>query len=385
MPNKIKMYLPLALLLFCAGALSAQSWADTLDSYAREKFLPAKSYHWRWTHAALLNTMVKQYYLCPAEQKPVYLAYVKKAMDKTYGIANGKTPNAVASALGLAFLYKETHDEKYKAKAEKVFADYQHIRRTKDGGVSHLMLFTELWDDTIFMIGQFLLAMYQATNDEKYLDEFMKQLRLHREKLQNPEVGLWVHGWDSDNKIHCTFCSQMHWADKESRKSAEYWGRGNGWIVVTLSDALDIIPKTSPYWQEAAGCLQQMLQPLPALQDKTTGHWYQLPVRNTDPDNWKESSCTAMFAYGLNAALRQGLLHGDEYEQSIALAYRGLRTYSMEPVKGKYLTLTNVCTGTCIGNKQYYFKRHRKSGSPYGIGMAIQFARRYELDRRRKM
>ncbi|MBP6731489.1 MAG: glycoside hydrolase family 88 protein, partial [Chitinophagales bacterium] len=149
MHTKIRIYLLLALSAFTFTA-TAQTWADTLDSYAREKFLPAKSYHWRWTHAALLNTMVKQYYQCPAEQKPVYLAYVKQAMDKTYSIANGKTPNAVASALGLAFLYKETHDEKYKTKAEKVFADYLKIRRTKEGGVSHLMLFTELWDDTIF-------------------------------------------------------------------------------------------------------------------------------------------------------------------------------------------------------------------------------------------
>ncbi len=385
MPAKIKMYLPLLLLLCTGLTTTAQTWVDTLDSYARESFLPAKRYHWRWTDAALLNTMVKQYNLCPAEQRPVYLNYVKTAMDKTYGIANGKTPNSVASALGLAFLYKETHNEKYKTKAEKVYADYLKIRRTKEGGVSHLMLFTELWDDTIFMIGQFLLTMYQATGDEKYLDEFMKQLRLHRDKLQNPETGLWVHGWDSDNKIHCTFCSQMHWANKETRKSAEYWGRGNGWIVVTLSDALEIIPRKNPYWAEAAGCLEQMLQHLPELQDKKTGHWYQLPVRNTDPGNWLESSCTAMFAYGINNALRLGVVSGDAYEQSVALAYRGLRTYSIVPVKNKYLTTDNVCVGTCIGNKDYYFKRGKQKGKPYGIGMFIQFGRRYEQDRKRKM
>lgn len=383
MSNKFRSILSLALLCISLSSL-AQTWVDTLDSYARESFLPASSYHWRWTDAALLNTMVKQYEVCPASQKQLYLDYIKKAMDKTYGIANGKTPNSVASALGLAFLYRVTKEEKYKTKAEKVYSDYLKIRRTTEGGVSHLMLFTELWDDTVFMIGQFLLSMYEATGEEKYLDEFMKQFRIHREKLQDKDRGLWYHGWDSDNKTHCTFCSQMYWADKNSRRSHEIWGRGNGWIVVTLSDALEIIPGRSPYWNETAGYLKEMIQHLPKLQDKKTGHWFQLPVRNTDPDNWIESSSTAMFAYGISAALKLRLVNDSTYVNSVDRAYRGLREYSVTPVGKKYLTTQNICTGTCIGNKNYYFKRGVKKGKPYGIGMFIQFGRRYEMDKNGK-
>ncbi len=376
---KIRICFFIAALSFtqlCIG----QTWVDTLDSYARESYLPAVQYKWRWTHAALLNTMIKQYKWCSASQKQPYFDYIKKAMENTYPIANGKTPNSVASGIGLAFLYKVTGDSKYKVKAEKIYSDYLKIRRTKEGGVSHLMLFTELWDDTIFMIGEFLLGMYEATGDEKYLDEFVKQFRLHREKLQNSDYGLWVHGWDSDNKIHCTFCSQMRWANKESRRSAEIWGRGNGWIVVTLSDALEIIPKNHPYWNEFAGYLKEMIIHLPELQEKETGHWYQLPVRNTDTTNWLESSCTAMFAYGINAALREGLVADSTYIESVRRAYRGLRRHSIIPADKKYLTIKNVCTGTCIGNKDYYFKRASKTGKPYGLGMFIQFGLRYELD-----
>jgi unsaturated rhamnogalacturonyl hydrolase len=249
------------------------------------------------------------------------------------------------------------------------------IRRTDEGGVSHLMLFTELWDDTVFMIGQFLLAMYEATGDEKYLDEFMKQFRIHREKLQNTEWGLWYHGWDNDNKTHCTFCSQMYWADKTTRRSAEMWGRGNGWIIVTLADALRVIPKTNSYWNETAGYLKEMIQHLPELQDKKTGHWFQLPVRNNDPDNWIESSSTAMFAYGINAALQLHLVSDTTFSNSVKIALKGLREYSVVPCGNKYLTTQNICTGTCIGNKDYYFKRGVKKGKPYGIGMFIQLGR----------
>ena len=380
MQLKIKIVLFLFIASFAQNSF-AETWVDTLDTYAREKYLPANQYKWRWTHAALLNTMIKECKWCKPEQKQQYLAYIKTAMNKTYAVANGKTPNAVASATGLAFLYKVTGDIKYKTKAEKVYADYLKIRRTAEGGVSHLMLFTELWDDTMFMVGEFLLAMYDATSDEKYLEEFTKQFRLHRDKLQNKEYGLWVHGWDSDNKVHCTFCSQMYWADKETRRSSEMWGRGNGWIIVTLSDALELLPKNNKYWNELSGYLKEMIVNLPALQEKETGHWYQLPVRNTDPDNWMESSCTAMFAYGINAALRLGVVNDSVYVKSIDRAYKGLRAHSIIPTGKNYLTTQNVCTGTCIGNKTYYFKRKCAQGKPYGIGMFIQFGLHYELDK----
>src|ERR1043165_6456898 len=294
----------------------AQTWVDSLDRYAREKYLPAKNYKWQWTHAALLSTMVEEYKMRPAEQKQVYLDYVKQAIGKSVPSANGRTPNAVASALGLAFLYKQTHEEKYKTAADKIYRQYINIHRTKDGAVSHLMLFRELWDDTIFMIGEFLLNMYQTTGDEKYLDEFMQQFRQHRQQLQDSETGLWVHGWDSKHWGHCMFCSQIGWADKQHGTSSEIWGRGNGWIVVTLSDALEIIPHEDKRFDECAAYLKEMIKHLPELQDKQTGHWYQLPVRNTDTANWIESSCTAMFAYGINTALRLKLVNRSEEHTS---------------------------------------------------------------------
>jgi unsaturated rhamnogalacturonyl hydrolase len=372
-------YLPFAFCLFALPGFS-QTWVDTLDNYARQSYLPAKKYMWLWTDAALLNTFVKEYDLNASAQKDVYLSYIKTAMDNTRIVANGHTPNDVASGLGLAFLYRVTKDEKYKKRADKIYAGYLKIRRTKEGGVSHIALFTEYWDDTIFMIGQFLLGMYQATGDKKYLDELVKQIRLHREKLLDKDYGLWYHGWDGDNKNHVTIFSQRHWPDKVTGRSAEMWGRGNGWIIVTLSDALETIPKSDPYWKELAGYLKEMIQHLPQLQDKKTGHWYQLPVRNKDPENFIESSCTAMFAYGIEAALRMGIVNDTAYSNSVTLAYKGLRQYSLVPVSEKYLTPQNVCSATCIGNKDYYFKRAVKKSRPYAIGMFIQFGLRYEID-----
>jgi unsaturated rhamnogalacturonyl hydrolase len=356
----------------------AQTWVDSLDMYAREKYMPPSKFNWTWMKASLVYTMVKQYdNISDENQKKIYLDFIKTAMDKTYKQANGKVPNAVASGLGMAFLYRVTKDIKYKKACDKIYADYLKIKRTKDGAVSHLPAHRELWDDTVFMIGQFLMELYKATGDEKYIDELFKQISLHREKLQDSTTGLWVHGWDSDYKGHFSFGSQLNWANKTTGKSAEIWGRGNGWVVVTMADLLQTMPKNNPNWNELAGYLKEMIVNLPQLQDKATGHWFQLTARPDEPENYIESSSTAMFSYGISKALQLDLVTDAAYKNSIELAYKGLRNYSILQIDEKYITTKNVCKGTCIGDKEYYLKRKVKNEKPYSIGMFINFGRSY--------
>jgi len=371
--------LSIAFLSITAQSVSSfSSWVDTMDVYARTSFLPAKKYNWTWQNAALLNTIVLQYEMANAANKKVYFDYIKTAMNKTYSFANGQKPNAVASGLGMAFLYRITKEEKYKKKCEKIFRDYLKNKRTKEGAVSHIAMFTELWDDTVFMVGEFLISMYLATGDEKYIDELVLQISTHRDKLQVAEWGLWVHGWDKADWGHCLFCSQVHWSKYNNNRSAEIWGRGNGWVIVTLSDALKALPVAHPHYSKLSGYLKEMLVHLPSLQDTATGHWYQLPVRNTEADNFIESSCTAMFGYGITTALQLGVLQGEQYKKSIALAYNGLRTHSMSTIDGNLLTTQNICSATCIGEKQYYFKRKVQKGKAYGLGSFIKFGLTFE-------
>ena len=375
----MKKYFSLYFILVAIQQIQAQTWVDSLDVYAREKYMPAGSYNWNWMKASLLYTMVKQYdnNNNPDQQK-IYLAYIKSAMDKSIKKANGRVPNAVASGLGMAFLYRVTKEAKYKKVCEQIFADYLKIKRTKEGAVSHLPAHRELWDDTVFMIGQFLMEMFKATNDEKYLDELYQQISLHRDKLSDEKSGLWVHGYDEQKKGHFSFGSQLNWADKNTGKSAEIWGRGNGWVIVTIADALQTMPKTNPNWNTLAGYLNEMISNLPELQHKETGHWYQLTVRTDEPENFIESSSTAMFAYGISKAIQLGLVSDEKFQKCIDLAYAGLRSHSVLQT-GNYLTTKNVCKGTCIGDKKYYLNRKVKNEKPYSIGMFINFGRSYEL------
>ena len=371
---------PVLFLLIFSTHSNAQTWADSVETYAMQSYLPASKYVWSWQHAAFLNTMVKRFDQADSLEKQIYFDYIQKAMHRTKGAANGKTPNGVASGLGMAFLMEQTGDELYRSKCEKIYDQYLKVRRTPEGAISHLPVTLELWDDTVFMIGQFMIAMYRATGDEKYLNELAQQFRLHREKLLDKETGLWYHGWDANDKDGLPyFCGQMGWPNDETRVSSEIWGRGNGWLFVTLADALDVTPEDHQLWSEFAGYLKEMVVNLPNLQDEKTGHWYQLPVRKDDPDNWIESSCTAMFAYGILSALKHEIISGDAYGKTVDQAYHGLRVYSTKPEK-KGLTCTNVCTGTCIGDKDYYLNRKVQNGRPFGLGMFIQFGMLYEIE-----
>ena len=376
-----KVFIYLITMIFSIQLANSQTWVDSLSAYANEKYLPANKYKWTWQSASLLKAMVVRYELSEttAEQDK-YLEYVKGAMDNKLKRAHGKRPNAVASAHGLAFLARILSDEKYKKLADKIYQEYLNIPRTNSGGIAHLARTPELWDDTIYMIGVFLLEMYKTTGDEKYLDDFVEQFRIHRSKLLDEETGLWVHGWDGNDKNRCALCGQRNWPDETTRRSQEFWGRGNGWVMVTISNTLKTIPKEHEYWPELAGYLKEMITDLPTLQDSTTGHWYQLPVVPNIEGNFIESSCTAMFGYAILTALQLSIVDDQAYQQSIDLAYKGLRTYSTQPVESSYLTTKNVCKGTCIGDQNYYLNRKSTTGKSFGLAMFIIFGLSYEIE-----
>jgi unsaturated rhamnogalacturonyl hydrolase len=367
----------IAVLILVIGNTGAQTRVDSLDVYGREVFMPATAYKWDWGQATMLNSLVHLYYAKPDAVKKAYLDYIKTAMDLTYNDANGMHPNAVASGHGMAFLAKVTSDPRYIEKANKIYADFLATPRTKKGGVSHRSDTVEMWDDTIYMISMFLLEMYRYTGDEKYIKDLLDQLKIHREKLADKKWGLWVHGYDEDKIDYDDKCSQFGWAKMTpERKSIEFWGRGNGWVVMATADALKTVPAKSYYYKEFASELKEITRKLPELQDKKSGLWYQLPIYPNDPGNFIESSCTAMFAYGMTIGVELKILDQKTFLPVIEKAHAGLQKYATRQ-DGKYLIPTRVCEGTCIGEKPYYYARKTKEGVNYAIGTYIMFELEY--------
>jgi unsaturated rhamnogalacturonyl hydrolase len=340
--------------------------------------MPADKYKWDWGQATFLNSLIHLYNSKSLSEKSIYLNYVKVAMDATYNVANGKHPNAVASAHGMAFLARITRDQKYIDKCNEIYADYLKTPRAPNGGVSHRAETNELWDDTVYMLSMYLLEMYRLTNDEKYIAEFLLQFKAHNEKLTDKETGLWVHGWDADNEDYNDGCSNLGWADKVTRRSSQIWARGNGWIGMALADALLTVSKTSSYRKPLEKALKNYISYVAPLQHKETGYWYQLMTLPNDPKNFDESSSTAMFSYAITIGLKLKLIPASVYDPIIDRAYDALKTTGVKSMGEGYLIPVKVSGGTCVGSKEYYLTRKITEGTGFGYGSFIMFGLAYE-------
>lgn len=375
----MKKVIKILVVMIFSHPIIAQNWIDSLDAHGREVYMPASKYKWDWGQGTFLNALIHLHQTKPEAEKEKYIEYIKTAMDSTYSIANGKHPNAVASGHGMAFLARMTKDKKYEQKAINIYNDFLKTPRSQDGGVSHRTETVELWDDTVYMLSMFLLEMYRLTGDDKYIADFTQQVKIHSYHLANKTSGLWLHGWDADNIDYDDKCSQVGWANKTTRQSANYWGRANGWVAMALADALSTIPKTSIHWKFLKKEFISLMEKLPALQNKTTGHWYQLLIFPNDADNFQESSCTAMFSYAMLKGMEMDILNRKNYQPVVDLAYNGLKKQSLEKVEEKpYLIPSRICGGTCIGDKDYYYRRSITTGTGFGYGSFIMFGLEYE-------
>ena len=349
---------------------SHENWGDELVHYVVEAYMPAEDYVWNWNEAVFLKAAVALSALFTVLS--YLMPYIQGCVDATINEANGKHPNAVVSGLATAFLAQATGLDVYKDKSLEVYEEYLGIPRASNGGVSHREEVIELWDDTVYMVSEFLIQMYKLTGDDKYLQEAISQLLLHGEKLEDPVTGLWYHGWDNDTIPSQDPCCQPGWAENPDRRNNEFWGRGNGWIVMTLVDLLEVMPQEDEHRPVLMASLRKKLDTLMPLQDEKTGHWYQLPVYPGEKGNYIESSSTAMFAYAAAKAVKLGLLPRNQYIKQIERAYDGLKEYSLKDV-GKYLKMDNICEGTCIGDKDYYYGRGVVDERAYAFGISVMF------------
>lgn len=53
----------------------------------------------------------------------------------------------------------------------------------------------EIWDDTLFMVVLFLAHYGTVSGRQELVDEAVRQFLLHARYLNDPQTGLWYHGW----------------------------------------------------------------------------------------------------------------------------------------------------------------------------------------------
>jgi rhamnogalacturonyl hydrolase YesR len=202
-----------------------------------------------------------------------------------------------------------------------------------------------VWPDDLYMGCPVLIRWSEFTGDKKYLDDAANQI-IHQAELEQDSDGLFFHGYNV----------------KEQKHSPYKWGRGNGWVTVATVELLSVLPKDHPARARLIAILKKQIDGLQKVQ-APDGMWRQVLDH---PELWEETSCTAMFAYGIARAVNRGWIDRS-YMAMARKAFAGL---------SKDVTPEGVVNETCIGTNigqdlDYYVNRQRPSDDPHGRGPVL--------------
>ena len=195
-------------------------------------------------------------------------------------------------------MYKATGEKKYELACRRLIAQLEKQPRTPEGGFWHKKIYPQqMWLDGIYMASPFMAEFAVTFGEMQWADEAVKQMTLIYEKTRLAS-GLHAHAWDS--------ARAQKWADPETGLSPHVWGRAMGWFVMAHVDVLMSLPKEHPGYAKLAEQLKSLLHAVAAARgsDKL---WHQVMDCPESEENYAESSCSAMFIYGMAAAHQLGL------------------------------------------------------------------------------
>ncbi len=190
-----------------------------------------------------------------------------------------------------------------------------------------------MWADDLYMSVPFLTRYYEFTGDIKYIDDAARQFIGFKKRLFIPDKGIMSHVYDF----------------KYEKMTGVPWGRGNGWVVFSLTELLEKLPENHALRDELIEFLNTLCQNYVKLQDEK-GMWHQVL---TDWESYPETSCTSMFIYAFSRGVRFGWLRDTEkYINAVIRGWRGISEVSVDYCGNVY----GVCRGSEFSFLPDYYK-----------------------------
>ena len=204
-----------------------------------------------------------------------------------------------------------------------------------------------VWADDLYMSVPFLARLGRFTGENKYYDDAIHQVLKFSEYL-----------WDENEEIywHC------YYSDLK-RNGVAHWGRCNGWVMLAQVHLLNILPKDYPQRDLIIKNLERQIIGIAKYQGPD-GLWHQILDRT---DSYTESSCSAMFVYGIARAVNEGWI--DKRYSSIAVnGWSGLKKEKILP-DGQ---VKDICVGTGIEDDMVFYYQHpARTNEKHGLGPVI--------------
>jgi len=314
---------------------------------------------------------------------PRYLDYVKATIDSLLDAGGASikgyapeesTLDDINMGKVLFALHAAATDPAEKRRYRKVLdllrAQLDTQPRTGDGGFWHKKIYpNQMWADGAYMAAPFLARYATVFAQPAALDEAAKQILLAESHLRDVKTGLLYHGWD-ERKAE-------RWANPKTGTSPQFWGRGVGWYAMAVADVLAEMPVGHRQRPAVQAVLQRLAAAIAAVQDKTTGVWWQVLDAGGRPGNYREASASAMFVYALSKGVKAGWLDAKIYGPVAARGYAGMLNQFVED-KDQRVRLNNVCKVAGLGGKpyrdgsyEYYVGAEVVADDPKGVGAFI--------------
>ena len=232
-------------------------------------------------------------------------------------------------ATAILQMYRANPRPEYKQLAQQVAAFIStRAERSPDGGLGHWQGSHQLWVDTLYMACPLLAAAGRDFSQPGYITDAARQILVYAKSLQDDKTALFYHMWD--------------WQTGERTKAL--WGRGNGWVLMSIADTVEVMKADDPLRGELVRLATRILTGLRQTQDKS-GLWHTIL---DDPSSYPETSASAMVVYSIRKLHRLGLLSADH----LPMADAAWKAINAQYVKDGLVT--GVSAGTRPKDHAYY-------------------------------
>lgn len=225
---------------------------------------------------------------------------------------------------------------------------YNHQYRLSDGTFArNRPQKNTVWLDDMFMGIPAVAFMGKRENSMAYYDEAAKQFLQFSSRMFVPEKGLYRHGWVEAMDEHPNF----------------FWGRANGWAMLTACELLDALPQDHPQRANVMARFKAHVRGVAALQSGE-GFWHQLLDRQ---DSYLETSATAIYVYCMAHAINEGWIDALTYGPTVLLGWNAVSTKINEQ---------GQVEGTCVGtgmafDPAFYYYRPVNVFAAHGYGPVL--------------
>jgi unsaturated rhamnogalacturonyl hydrolase len=123
---------------------------------------------------------------------------------------------------------------------------------------------------------------------------------------------------------------------------------------------LETIPAAYKGYDEVKAIYIRLAAALKRTQDAKTGGWYQVVDKGAQPDNWIETSGTAMFTYAIRQGVNLGILNEKEYRNVAENGYKSIVNHAQINKKG-LVDIYEACDGVGVQTDYDKYINYQKS------------------------